>query len=92
MVTPWKTWLSCEEIPTGLVWECDPFGIQAARPLEDSYRILRNTTFNCAGVVTPWKTWLSCEEIPTGLVWECDPFGIQAARPLELSAPQRANQ
>jgi len=50
--------------------------------VEDSYRILRNTTFNCAGVITPWKTWLSCEEIPTGLVWECDPFGIQAARPL----------
>jgi uncharacterized protein len=50
--------------------------------IEDSYRILRNTTFNCAGVITPWKTWLSCEEIPTGLVWECDPFGIQAARPL----------
>jgi len=50
--------------------------------VEDSYRILQNTTFNCAGVITPWKTWLSCEEIPTGLVWECDPLGIQAARPL----------
>ena len=24
--TPWRTWLSCEEIPTGQVWECDPFG------------------------------------------------------------------
>lgn len=23
--TPWKTWLSCEETPTGLVYECDPF-------------------------------------------------------------------
>ena len=24
--TPWGTWLSCEETPTGLVWECDPLG------------------------------------------------------------------
>ena len=22
--TPWGTWLSCEEVPTGNVWECDP--------------------------------------------------------------------
>ncbi len=25
--TPWGTWLSCEEIPEGLVYECDPFGV-----------------------------------------------------------------
>ena len=25
-VTPWGTWLSCEEVDRGLVWECDPFG------------------------------------------------------------------
>lgn len=24
--TPWQTWLSCEEIVDGLVFECDPFG------------------------------------------------------------------
>lgn len=24
--TPWQTWLSCEEIAKGRVWECDPFG------------------------------------------------------------------
>ena len=23
--TPWQTWLSCEETPTGRVWECNPF-------------------------------------------------------------------
>lgn len=23
--TPWQMWLSCEEIPTGRVWECNPF-------------------------------------------------------------------
>lgn len=26
--TPWQTWLSCEEIGSGRVWECDPQGIQ----------------------------------------------------------------
>lgn len=24
--TPWGTWLSCEEVPTGVVYECDPTG------------------------------------------------------------------
>jgi len=24
--TPWGTWLSCEEVDTGQVWECDPYG------------------------------------------------------------------
>lgn len=28
--TPWGTWLSCEEIPLGLVYECDPTGERAA--------------------------------------------------------------
>lgn len=34
--TPWGTWLSCEETPNGVVWECDPLGkrsdLPAARP------------------------------------------------------------
>ena len=24
--TPWQTWLSCEEVDRGQVYECDPFG------------------------------------------------------------------
>jgi secreted PhoX family phosphatase len=24
--TPWGTWLSCEEVDAGQVWECDPYG------------------------------------------------------------------
>ena len=32
VITPWGTWLSCEEIPAGLVWECDPFGKLTAVP------------------------------------------------------------
>lgn len=29
--TPWQTWLSCEEVDRGYVYECDPFGTIAAR-------------------------------------------------------------
>jgi uncharacterized protein len=28
--TPWGTWLSCEEVEAGRVWECDPTGRRAA--------------------------------------------------------------
>lgn len=28
--TPWGTWLSCEEVENGRVWECDPLGVEAA--------------------------------------------------------------
>jgi len=30
--TPWGTWLSCEEVPDGLVYECDPGGREPAVP------------------------------------------------------------
>jgi secreted PhoX family phosphatase len=30
--TPWGTWLSCEEVEEGRVWECDPTGEQPASP------------------------------------------------------------
>lgn len=30
--TPWGTWLSCEEILAGQVWECDPLGRTPAQP------------------------------------------------------------
>ncbi|MGB5702477.1 MAG: alkaline phosphatase PhoX [Polyangiales bacterium] len=37
--TPWGTWLSCEETPVGLVWECDPLGERdgVARPAMGSF-------------------------------------------------------
>jgi secreted PhoX family phosphatase len=30
--TPWGTWLSCEEVEEGRVWECDPTGRKRAVP------------------------------------------------------------
>jgi len=30
--TPWGTWLSCEEVEAGRVWECDPTGRRRAVP------------------------------------------------------------
>jgi uncharacterized protein len=30
--TPWGTWLSCEEVESGRVWECDPSGRRRAVP------------------------------------------------------------
>lgn len=32
-VSPWNTWFSGEEFETGVVWECDPFGVEPARRL-----------------------------------------------------------
>jgi secreted PhoX family phosphatase len=29
--TPWGTWLTCEEWDGGVVWECDPTGVEPAR-------------------------------------------------------------
>jgi secreted PhoX family phosphatase len=38
--TPWGTWMSCEEVQTGLVWECDPAGERRAlsRPAMGTFK------------------------------------------------------
>ena len=38
--TPWGTWLSCEEVQGGLVWECDPSGRRRAlsRPAMGTFK------------------------------------------------------
>lgn len=32
-MSPWQTWFSGEEFETGVVWECDPFGVEPPRRL-----------------------------------------------------------
>lgn len=54
----------------------------AAGEIEDAYRILDGSIYNCSGGPTPWGTWLSCEEVGGGRVWECDPRGRRMAVPL----------
>lgn len=49
-----------------------------------AYRVLENTSVNCAGGPTPWGTWLSCEEVDDGFAWECDPTGSKPAVKREL--------
>ena len=79
--------VSNSEVPTPVDLPIDPpignpgeGGASAIRfdadaNIVDAYRILSDTSSNCAGGPTPWGTWLSCEETDTGQVWECDPSG-----------------
>ena len=59
--TPWGTWLSCEEVDTGRVWECDPRGRRraVARPAHGRVqaRGRRGGPARAAGVPDrgPWR-------------------------------------
>lgn len=51
--TPWGTWLSCEEIDEGLVWECNPFaaGQGVARPALGRFKHEAAVTDPATGIV-----------------------------------------
>ncbi len=59
VATPWGTWLSCEEVDTGRVWECDPRGRRRrwpARPWGCSSTRPRPWTAAGGGSTSP-RTW-----------------------------------
>jgi hypothetical protein len=64
--TPWGTWLSCEEIPTGRVWECDPFtpgSNGVARPALGSFQ------HEAAAVAHDAQRVFLTEDRPDGLLY-----------------------
>lgn len=63
--TPWQTWLSCEEIEKGQVWECDPFGQNAAR-VRNSLGLFRH---EAVAVDTGNKQLYLTEDEPDGCLY-----------------------
>lgn len=81
--TPWNTWLSCEEVPYGQVWECDPFGRRpaVARPALGLFK-------HEAVAVDPLERRLyMTEDIPDGRLYRFTPqrWGDLRAGRLEVA-------
>lgn len=67
--TPWGTWLSCEEIEGGRVWECDPQG-----PGEGTVRAALGAFVHEAVAVDPEGAWLYLtEDRPDGRLYRFTP-------------------
>jgi uncharacterized protein len=67
--TPWGTWLSCEEVDQGLVWECDPTGRQpaVARPALGTFK------HEAACVDPEGQSVYLTEDLPDGCLYRFRP-------------------
>jgi secreted PhoX family phosphatase len=67
--TPWGTWLSCEEVATGLVWECDPAGTREAvsRPAMGTFK------HEAAAVDPSGRTIYLTEDLIDGCIYRFTP-------------------
>lgn len=77
--TPDGGWILCTNSEVPLIGGVSAIRFDKSAKIVDAYRILGNTSTNCAGGPTPWGTWLSCEEVDEGAVFECDPTGARPA-------------
>lgn len=64
--TPWQTWLSCEEVPDGQVYECEPAGTpESARVLP----ALGRFAHEAAAVDMPTRSVFMTEDTPDGRLY-----------------------
>ncbi|MEQ1816276.1 MAG: alkaline phosphatase PhoX [Nitrosomonas sp.] len=63
--TPWGTWLSCEEIEKGRVWECDPYGNKAGQ-IRNALGLFRH---EAVAVDTRKKQLYLTEDEPDGCLY-----------------------
>jgi hypothetical protein len=80
--TPWGTWLSCEEIESGSVWECDPLGVESAvvRPALGLFR-------HEAAAVDPVRMQIYLtEDEPNGRLYRFTPSALDTSGRPNLSA------
>lgn len=80
--TPWGTWLSCEEVGSGLVWECDPLGVEEAR----SYPALGRFNHEAAVVDPATGALYETEDRSDGLFYRFTPDTVDSGGRADLSS------
>lgn len=73
--TPWQTWLSCEEVDKGLVWECDPFG----KLVPQARKALGAFKHEAVAVDTKQKQLYLTEDEPDGCLYRYTPLSFDAS-------------
>lgn len=80
--TPWGTWLTCEEIEYGYVFECDPLGLRPAElcPALGAFR------HEAVAVDPETRQLYLTEDQPSGLLYRFTPASKDASGRPDLSA------
>lgn len=82
--TVWGTWLSCEEVEGGAVWECDPLGVAPAVARPALGRFAHEAV---AGDPADWRRFYLTEDKPDGGFYRftCDVLGDLSSGLLEIA-------
>ncbi|MDH4457212.1 MAG: DUF839 domain-containing protein [Nevskia sp.] len=81
-VSPWNTWFSGEEFATGVVWECDPFGVEPPRRL----RALGTFKHEAVAVDPASNTIYLTEDEPDGRFYRFIPHAPNVGGRADLSS------